>query len=70
MLENPGHPEVMAWDHEEGNGSVKTYVWLENYDFVVVMKKYPDGRRRLITSYWVEYSNTKQKLMKKYNRRF
>lgn len=69
MLEHPEKPEVLAWDHEEGDGSIKTYVWLEGYDFVVILKKYPDGRRRLITSYWVEYENTKRKLRKKYERR-
>ncbi len=69
MLDQPEMPEVLAWDHEEGDGTVKTYVWLENYDFVVILKKYQDGRRRLVTSYWVEYGNTKRKLRKKYDRR-
>lgn len=69
MLEHPEEPEVLAWDHEEGDGTIKTYVWLENDDFVVIMKKYSDGRRRLITSFWVEYENTKRKLRKKYERR-
>lgn len=69
MLDQPGQPEVLAWDHEEGDGTVKTYVWLENFDFVVIMKKYPNGRRRLITSFWVEYENTKRALEKKYGRR-
>jgi len=69
MLDQPEKPEILAWDHDEGDGTVKTYVWLENDDFVVIMKKYPDGRRRLITSFWVEYGNTKRKLRKKYERR-
>lgn len=68
MLDYPEKREVLAWDHEEGDGTIKTYVWLENHDFVVIMKKYPDGRRRLITSFWVEYANTKRKLRKKYDR--
>lgn len=38
MIDQSHHPEVLAWDHEEGDGTVKTYVWLENYDFVVVLK--------------------------------
>ncbi len=69
MLDQHEMPEVLAWDHAKGDGTVKTYVWLENYDFVVIMKKYPDGRRRLITSFWLEYGNTKRKLRKKYERR-
>lgn len=69
MLDHPEKAEILAWDHEEGDGTVKTYIWLENYDFIVIMKKYPDGRRRLITSFWVEYGNTRRKLRKKYDRR-
>lgn len=68
-LDQAQRPEVLAWDHEEADGTIKTYVWLENYDFVVILKKYPDGRRRLITAFWVEYSNAKRKLRKKYERR-
>jgi len=69
MLDQPGKAEILAWDHEEGDGTIKTYVWLEDYDFIVILKKYPDGRRRLITSFWVEYGNTRRKLRKKYDRR-
>jgi len=39
MLDHPEKPEVLAWDHKEGDGAVKTYVWLEDYDFVVIMKR-------------------------------
>jgi hypothetical protein len=69
MLNQPECPEALAWDYEEGDGTVKTYVWLENYDFVVILKKYPDSSRRLITSFWLEYSHAKRKLKKKYERR-
>ena len=69
MLTHPESPGVLAWDHQEGNGEIKTYVWLKDEDFVVIMKKYPDGKRRLITAFWVEYGNAKRKLMKKYERR-
>ena len=69
IIDQPGQPEVLAWDHEEGDGSIRTYVWLEDFDFVVIMKKYPNGGRRLITSFWVEYENTKRKFKIKYDRR-
>ena len=69
MLDYHCKPEILAWDHLEGDGTIKTYVWLENYDFIVILKKYEDGGRRLITSFWVEYENTKSKLRKKYIRR-
>lgn len=69
MLENPQDPEILAWDHSEGDGSVRTYVWLINYRFVVIMKKYPDEKRRMVTSFYVDYPHTRRNLMKKYNRR-
>ncbi|MCH7499999.1 MAG: hypothetical protein IH886_08320 [Nitrospinae bacterium] len=69
IIENSNQPEVLEWDYKEGDGSVKTYLWLKNYDFVVIMKKYRDGGRRLITSFYVEYSHTRKNLEKKYNKR-
>jgi hypothetical protein len=69
MLDQSKRPEVLSWDCEESDETIKTYLWLENYDFVVIMKKYPGGGRRLITSFWVEYENTKRKFRKKYDRR-
>jgi len=69
MLDHVGYSEELAWDYEEGDGTVKTYVWLEQCDFLVLLKKYRDGRRRLITSYWIEYAHTKRSLRKKYEQR-
>ncbi len=69
MLDQPDKPEVLDWDHDEGDGTIKTYVWLKDYDFVVIMKKFPNGKRRIITSYWISYSNERRKMQKKYDRR-
>jgi hypothetical protein len=69
MIEHPDKPEVLAWDYEEGDKDIHTYIWLHQFDFVVIMKKYPGGSRRLITSFWIEYSHKKGKLRKKYEQR-
>lgn len=69
ILENPDKPEVLAWDNKEGDGSIKTYLWLKSFNFLVLMKKYRDGRRRLITSYYVNYPHKRRNLEKKYKRR-
>jgi hypothetical protein len=50
-------------------GDVHTYVWLEHFDYVIVMKRYRDGRRRLITAYWVDYESKRRALLKKYSTR-
>jgi hypothetical protein len=69
MLDNHPEPEVLAWDYEEDDGAIKTYVWLMDYDFLVLMKKMKDGTRRLLTSFWIEYDNYRHKLRKKYDKR-
>jgi len=69
MLDQPDQPEILDWDHEEGDGAIKTYVWLKDHDFVVIMKKMRNGSRRLITSFWIEYDNTRRKMQRKYDRR-
>lgn len=69
MIDNTLQPEVWDWDYEEGDGTIKTYVWLKDFDFVVILKKYDNGNRRLVTSFWLEYSNTKKKMQEKYDNR-
>ena len=69
LIDNSIEPEVLAWDYEEGDGSVKTYVWLENHDFLALMKKYANGTRRLLTSFFIDYPRYSDKLRKKYAKR-
>jgi len=69
MIDNPGQPEVLAFDYLESDGDNNTYVWLKDHDFVVLMKRYRDGRRRLLTSFYVKYENYRGKLHRKYVRR-
>lgn len=54
LIEHPSAPKDLAWDYEEGDRTIKTYIWIKGYDFAVIMKKYPDGKRRLITSFYVD----------------
>ena len=69
MIENAQKPEILAWDYKEGKGTVNTYIWFKEYDFLVLMKKYHDGRRRLLTSFYVDYPNYRRKLQKKFSKR-
>lgn len=66
VLDHCDDPAVKAWDYEEGNGDVHTYLWLETLDYVVVMKRYRDGRRRLVTAYWIDYESKRRTLRRKY----
>jgi hypothetical protein len=69
LIEHAAEAEVWAWDYLEGNGNIHTYVWLRDWDFVVIMKKYPARRRRLITSFYVDSDYKRQDLERKYANR-
>ncbi len=69
MIENSTQPEVLAFDYKEADGDINTYLWLKEHDFVVLMKKYRDGRRRLLTCFCIKYENYRGKLRRKYTRR-
>jgi hypothetical protein len=69
MIDNSNKEEILHWDYKEGRGTIHTYIWLKDYDFLVIMKKYPDGRRRIITSFFIEYNNYRIKTEKKYSKR-
>ncbi len=68
-IEKAGEPEVLAWDYEEGDLTIKTYVWLKDYDFTVIMKRFPDNKRRLITSFYVDKSYKRKDFERKYANR-
>ncbi len=69
LIEHPSEPEVLAWDYEEGDRTIKTYIWLKDQDFVVIMKRYPNGKRRLITSFYVDKSFKRKDFVRKYANR-
>lgn len=69
MIDSPSQPEVLAFDYLESDGDTNTYVWLKDHDFVVLMKRYRDGRRRLLTSFYIKYKNYRGKLQRRYARR-
>ena len=60
-------PEILVWDYEEGDGRIKTYLWLKACDFVVIFKKLRNGRRLLVTSFYVDNKYTRNSFQKKYD---
>jgi hypothetical protein len=69
LIEHSTAPEVLAWDFEEDDGSINTYVWLREHDYAIIMRKLGDDSRRLITAYWIEFEHERRKLRRKYERR-
>lgn len=73
VIDNPGPPDVLMFDYEEGNGKIRTYLWLHEYDYVVILgKTMRRGQQRayfLITAFCIDGSYTKRKMQKKYDER-
>ena len=69
ITENANDQEVKAWDYIEDDGSVHTYAWLCNEDFVVIFKKMGNGSRRLITSFYIDHDWKRDDLTTKYENR-
>ncbi len=66
--------EILCWDFREGerNGKVRTYIWLKDFDYVIILQKTTDMgdvRYALITAFWIQYENMKEKLDDKWNNR-
>jgi hypothetical protein len=63
---------VKCWDYEEADGRIRTYVWLEQWDYVVILEKRQMRLGEvafLITAYHVSGSSTRKKLAQKYEQR-
>lgn len=69
ILESPVRAEILVWEYTEGDGAIKTYVWVKDHDYVAIMKKTNKGGLILLTAYWLEYNNAKKKLRRKYDAR-
>jgi hypothetical protein len=69
LIEHCHEREVLFWDYLESDGTIHSYIWLKDHDFVVIMKKYPGLQRRLVTSYYVDQNGKRKSFEKKYKDR-
>ena len=63
---------VKVWDYREGSGRIRTYVWLENWDYVIILEKRPQRVGEvafLITAYHVDGESRRRNLRGKYANR-
>ena len=73
IIENVTDPAIKIWDYKEGNGKIRTYIWLEDYDYVVVLEK--KSRKQniyfyfLVTAFYIDGNSTQRKLHNKYDKR-
>lgn len=71
-ISNTGSSEVIVWDYEEARRKIRTYIWLKNWDYVIILQK---RRKRigtiahLITAFHAEGDSTKRNLRRKFEAR-
>lgn len=67
-------PGVKVWDYEEGSGKIRTYLWLESLDYVVILEKQRKGKKReaafLVTTFHLDGESTRRSMRRKYERRY
>jgi len=71
-ITNCGDKCVKVWDYEEGDRRVRTYVWLEAYDYVVILEKQPKpigAIAYLVTGFHVDGKQKREDLERKYRKR-
>jgi len=64
---NSNEPEVRLWEVREDR-KIKVYIWLEAFDYVVILQK-KEKIYFLITAYHVDGDSNRRLLTRKYNRR-
>jgi hypothetical protein len=69
IISNANQPEVVRWDYRESKGHINTYLWLKEFDYVVILRKFDNGGRRLVTAHCVDGSGTKRTLERKFKNR-
>jgi len=62
----------LVWDYQEASGKIRTYIWNESQDWLVIVEKQnrPKGTiYMLITSFLVKYDSKRADLERKYRQR-
>jgi len=70
LIRNSDDPSVKNWDYEEGSGRIRTYLWLEDADYVVILEKRSHKKKDvafLVTAYFVGGDSQKRGLRRKYD---
>jgi hypothetical protein len=78
IILNAACPTITVWDYQEGTRKTRTYLWLEDCDYVVVLERMMRWDREsrtsnrvyeLITAYHVEGDSTRRSLKQKWSKR-
>jgi hypothetical protein len=71
VIQNYSSPDLKVWDYPEKKNRVRMYLWLEHFDYAVILEKNRGKRKHLltlITAFYVE-GWKKKDLMRRYQKR-
>ncbi len=69
---NYREPTIKCWDFLEASRRIRTYIWLEDWEYVVILEKRQLDNEEiaiLITAFVVYGSSTRKNLLAKYEKR-
>jgi hypothetical protein len=72
LITNADDPAILSWDSKHVCGKLRTYLWLEDQDFVLILEIQSvrlGNIYRLITAYFIEGDGTRKKLRLSYGNR-
>lgn len=72
-IDHCGEAEVLAFDYLEGDGRVRTYLWVKDADYVVILGKVIRKRKvvayMLVTAFFLDGPSRRRTMQKKYDNR-
>lgn len=71
-ITNANDNSVTVWDYREAKGNIRTYLWLQNGDYVVVLEKKTIRRGEiafLVTAFYVDGPGRRRALEHKHKKR-
>lgn len=68
-IRNSFDPILKVWNYLEGKNRINTYIWLEKFDYVIILQKKEHRIGTvyfMVTAYYIDGSRTKKQLQNKF----
>ena len=72
IINNSKDSVVKTWDYRETNRRIRTYLWLEDWDYVVIIEKRMVGNKEvvfLVSAFHIDGESKRRNLRMKFSRR-
>jgi len=71
VIENENEPEILVWDYMESDNKPNTYIWLKDYDYIVILREKNTSHHyyHLKTGFHISGDGIRKKLKNKYEKR-